>query len=135
MAIITLSSAAANAVLNALNDQVNAGSGPGTLKLYTGAKPAGPATAITTQVLLGTLTLSDPCGSVASGEWTFGTITADAEADANGTATWARIADSNGVAVVDIDVTLTGGGGFGQMNTTLIAAGGPITAPSVVITA
>jgi len=135
MAIITLSATAANAVLNALNDLVNAGSGPGTIKPYTGTKPAGPATAITTQVLLGTLTLSDPCGSVASGAWTFGTITADSAADATGTATWARIADSNGTAVIDIDITTTGGGGFGQMNTTAIVVGGPITAPSVVITA
>lgn len=133
--IFTLSDAAANAVLTTLNDLLNAGSGPATIKLYTGTKPAGPGTAITSQVLLGTLTCSDPAGSVAARALTFGAITADSSADASGTATWARIADSNGVAVADIDVTLTGGGGFGQMNTTLIAAGGPITAPSVVITA
>lgn len=133
--IFTLSDAAANAVLTTLNDLLNAGSGPATIKLYTGTKPAGPGTAITSQVLLGTLTCSDPAGTVSSRSLTFGAITADSSADASGTATWARIADSNGVAVADIDVTLTGGGGFGQMNTTLIAAGGPITAPSVVITA
>ncbi len=133
--IFTLSDAAANAVLTTLNDLLNAGSGPGTIKLYTGTKPAGPATAITTQTLLGTLTLSDPAGTVSARSLTFGTVTADSSADASGTATWARIADSNGVAVVDIDVTLTGGGGFGQMNTTLIAISGPITAPSVIITA
>lgn len=133
--IFTLSDAAANAVLTTLNDLLNAGSGPATIKLYTGTKPAGPGTAITSQVLLGTLTCSDPAGAVSARSLTFGAVTADASADNAGTATWARIADSNGVAVVDIDVTLTGGGGFGQMNTTLIAAGGPITAPSVVITA
>lgn len=133
--IFTLSDAAANAVLTTLNDLLNAGSGPATIKLYTGTKPAGPGTAITSQVLLGTLTCSDPAGTVSARSLTFGTVIADSSADASGTATWARIADSNGVAVVDIDVTLTGGGGFGQMNTTLIAAGGPITAPSVVITA
>ncbi len=133
--IFTLSDAAANAVLTTLNDLLNAGSGPATIKLYTGTKPAGPGTAITSQVLLGTLTCSDPAGTVSARSLNFGAVTADASADNAGTATWARIADSDGVAVVDIDVTLTGGGGFGQMNTTLIAAGGPITAPSVVITA
>ncbi len=133
--IFTLSDAAANAVLTTLNDLPNAGSGPATIKLYTGTKPAGPGTAITSQVLLGTLTCSDPAGTVSARSLNFGAVTADASADNAGTATWARIADSDGVAVVDIDVTLTGGGGFGQMNTTLIAAGGPITAPSVVITA
>lgn len=133
--IFTLSDAAANAVLTTLNDLLNAGTGPATIKLYTGTKPAGPGTAITSQVLLGTLTCADPAGTVSARSLTFGAITVDSYADASGTATWARIADSNGVAVADIDVTLTGGGGFGQMNTTLIAAGGPITAPSVVITA
>ncbi len=133
--IFTLSDAAANAVLTTLNDLLNAGSGPATIKLYTGTKPAGPGTAITSQVLLGTLTCSDPAGTVSARSLNFGAVTADASADNAGTAKWARIADSDGVAVVDIDVTLTGGGGFGQMNTTLIAAGGPITAPSVVITA
>ena len=135
MAIITLSTAAADAVLTAINDQLNGGSGAATIKIYTGTKPAGPGTAITTQVLLGTLTCSDPAGSVASGTLTFGTITQDSAADATGTATWARIADSAGTAVIDIDITTTGGGGFGQMNTTSIVVGGPITAPSVVITA
>jgi len=65
MSIITLIAAAANAALNAIHDLINAGTGPGTIKVYTGTKPAGPATAVTTQVLLGTLTLSDPAGSVA----------------------------------------------------------------------
>ena len=135
MAIITLSAEAAGDVLTAINDNLNLGSGPATIKLYTGTKPADPDTAITSQVLLGTLTCSDPAGTVAGRTLTFGTVTADSSADATGTATWARLADSAGVAVIDIDITTTGGGGFGQMNTTSIVIGGPITAPSVVITA
>ena len=135
MAIITLSAEAAGDALTAINDNLNLGSGPATIKLYTGTKPADPDTAITSQVLLGTLTCSDPAGTVAGRTLTFGTVTADSSADATGTATWARLADSAGVAVIDIDITTTGGGGFGQMNTTSIVIGGPITAPSVVITA
>lgn len=135
MAIITLSLEAAGDVLTSINDNLNLGSGAATIKLYTGTKPADPDTAITSQVLLGTLTCSDPAGTVSGRTLTFGTITMDSAADATGTATWARLADSAGVAVIDIDITTTGGGGFGQMNTTSIVIGGPITAPSVVITA
>lgn len=135
MAIITLSATAAGHVLTAINNDLNLGSGAGTIKLYTGTKPADPDTAITSQTLLGTLTLSDPAGTVSGRTLTFGTVTMDSAADATGTATWARLADSSAVAVIDIDITTTGGGGFGQMNTTSIVIGGPITAPSVVITA
>lgn len=135
MATATLSAAAANAVLSALNTLVNAGAGPGTIKIYTAPKPADPTTAITTQVLLGTLTLSDPAGTVSAGAWTFGAITQDSAADNTGTAAWARISDSTGVGVIDIDISTVGGTGFGQMNTTAVVKDGPITAPSVVITA
>lgn len=135
MAVITLSNAAANAVLTSINDALNAGTGAATIKIYTGTKPAGPDAAITTQTLLGTLTCSDPAGSVASRALTFGAITQDSAADATGTATWARLADSEGVAVIDIDVTTTGGGGFLQLNTTSIVIGGPILISSFVITA
>jgi len=119
MSIITLIAAAANAALNAIHDLINAGTGPGTIKVYTGTKPAGPATAVTTQVLLGTLTLSDPAGSVASSALTFSAITQDSVADNGGTATWARISDSAGNAVIDVDVTIVGGGGFLQLTTWL----------------
>lgn len=135
MAIIRLSAAAAGHVLTAINNDLNLGSGPATIKLYTGTIPADPDTAITSQVLLGTLTCSDPAGTVSGRTLTFSAVTMDSSADATGTATWARLADSAGVAVIDIDITTTGGGGFGQMNTTSIVIGGPITAPSVVITA
>lgn len=139
MAVITLSNATATAVLTAIKDKLDAGSTGGTIKLYTGTRPAGPDTAITTQTLLGTLTLSKPCGAVSliSGveTLTFSAITGDSDADATGTCTWARLADSTNAAVADVDVTTTGGGGFAQMNTTSITIHGPITAPSVVITA
>lgn len=134
MAVITPSAALKTAILTAVNDALNAGSGPATIKLYTGTKPTSPDTAVTTQTLLGTLTCSDPAGTVASGSLTFGTVTPDSSADASGTASWLRIADSAGVAVIDLDVTVTGAGGAAQMNTTSVVVGGPITAPSVVIT-
>ena len=141
MATITPSLALKTAILTAVNDALNGGTGPAIFELYTGTKPAGPDTAITTQVKLGTLTCSDPAGTVAtlSGvpTLTFGTVTPDSDADATGTATWARGSSTGGatVPVIDIDITTVGGGGFGQMNTTSIVIHGPITAPSIVITA
>ena len=133
MAIIRFAVAVKNAALLPIRDAIDAGSGPGTCKIYSGTIPADVATAITTQTLLGTLTFSDPSGAVASGVLTMSAITQDSSADATATATWARIFDSTGAAVMDIDVSTTGGGGTLQMNTTNIVAGGPILISSFTI--
>lgn len=126
MAIVNLNTTTQTALLNAIKAAIDAGSGPGTVELYNGTMPATPATAVTTQTKLGTLTFSDPCGSVSGNLLTMSAITQDSSADATGTASWARIKDSDGVVVEDIDVTSSGGGGVLQMNTTNIVIGGPI---------
>lgn len=126
MATIHLSTAVANAMLVPLRDTLDGGSGPATVKFYTTPMPATTADAITTQTLLGTLTCSDPSGTVASKKLTFSAITADASADANGVAAWARIADSDGVVVADVDVSTVGGSGVIQLNTTNVVINGPI---------
>lgn len=126
MAIIRFVTAVKNSALDTVKTAIDAGSGAGTIKIYTGTQPTSPADAITTQTLLGTLTFSDPCGTSASGTLTMSAITQDSAADATGTATWARIADSTGATVCDIDVTATGGGGTLQFNTTSFVIGGPI---------
>lgn len=126
MAIIRFVTAVKNSALDTIKTAIDAGSGAGTIKIYTGTQPTSPADAITTQTLLGTLTFSDPCGTSASGTLTMSAITQDSAADATGTATWARIADSTGATVCDIDVTATGGGGTLQFNTTSFVIGGPI---------
>jgi hypothetical protein len=122
-----------NARLDAINTLLNAGSGAATLKIYDGTRPATGGTATT---LLGTLTFSDPASTgAASGVLTFSAITQDSSADATGTATWARAADSAGNFVFDCSVTATGGGGDIQLNTTSITIGGPISITSASITA
>lgn len=133
MAIVRFVDSVKNSVLTPLKDAIDAGSGAGTIKIYTGTQPTTAAGAVTTQTLLGTLTFSDPCGTVATGALTMGAITQDSSADADGTATWARIADSTGATVMDVNVSVTGGGGALQMNTTSIVAGGPILISSFVI--
>lgn len=114
--------------------RLDAGAGPAQIRFYAGTQPASVNTAITGQTLLGTLTCSDPCGTVTNGVVTFNAVTQDSEADATGTASFARLTDSDGNAVVDLDVTATGGGGAITMNTVAIVIGGPILMNSLVFT-
>ena len=134
MALIRFVTAVKNSALDTIKTAIDAGAGAGTIKIYTGTQPTSPADAITTQTLLGTLTFSDPCGTSASGTLTMSAITQDSAADATGTATWARIADSTGATVCDVDVTATGGGGTLQFNTTSFVIGGPILISAFTIT-
>ena len=133
MALIKFATAVKNACLVPIQVAIDAGSGPGTIKIYNGVQPTLPSDAVTIQTLLGTLTFSDPCGATAAGALTMSAITQDSAADATGTASWARIADSTGATVMDIDITTTGGGGTMQLNTTNIVIGGPILCASFVI--
>lgn len=134
MAILKLSAAARSAMGQALISTFDAAAGPCTLKFYDGAMPASVATAVTTQVLLGTLTCNDPVASEATGIVTFNTITQDDAADASGTVTWARLFDGAGVAQMDMDVSNAAGAGVIKMNTVTIVAGGPIKVTSFTIT-
>lgn len=134
MAVMKLVSAVRTALAQALLDAFDGASGACSLKFYDGVQPAGPATAVSTQSLLGTLVCSDPLGSAAAGALTFGAITQDSAADASGTATWARLLDGSGAAIADFDVSNNAGTGAVKLNTTTIVAGGPISISSFVIT-
>ena len=108
---VRLNTGPRNAIVDALVDLIDAGAGAGTIKIYTtgSGRPAGPATAISDQTLLATLTFSDPAfGASSAGTATASAITSDSSADATGTATWARIADSNGLAIMDVEVGTSG---------------------------
>jgi len=126
MAILRLTVALQTSCITPIMTAIDAGAGAGLIDIYNGTIPATAATAVTTQTKLGTLTFSDPSGSVTSGVFTASSITQDSSADATGTASWARIKDSTGATVGDIDITSTGGGGLLQLNTVNIVAGGPI---------
>jgi len=132
MAFFGLSTTVRNNRLTQIINAIDGGSGNGTIKPYTGTRPA-TGGAITSQVLLGTLTFSKPCGTVSSGVLTFAAIAADSSADADGTATWARIADSAGTFVGDVDIGVSGSGATIVMNTTSIVAGGSISITSAQI--
>lgn len=125
MATLRSSTTTANKALTQYKDDIDAGAGNGTAKIYSGTIPATPETAAT-GTLLAELTLSKPCGVVSAKKLTFSAITQDASANADGVAGYVRISDSAGNAVIDGDVSNTAGTGVLKLNTVNIAAGGPV---------
>lgn len=100
---IRVSTAAANAGINAAVDLVDGGSGAGKIRIYNGAQPASPDTAISTQTLLAELPLSDPGFGAAVNRVKTLDVTPVPQGTgvAAGTATWFRMLDSANVAVLD----------------------------------
>jgi hypothetical protein len=134
MANIRPANAARNAQLNAIRNLIDAGAAGGKIKIYTGTQPATGDTALSGNTLLGTLVFSTTSAAdAAAGVLTFSSITSDASADATGTATWARITDSDDVSVLDCDVGTSGA--TINLATTSITAGGTIALTSGTITA
>ena len=125
MAILRSRTTTANKALTQYKDDLDAGSGPGTAKIYSGTMPATPETAAT-GTLLAELVLAKPCGVVADKKLTFSAITQDLEANDTGYAGYVRLSDSDGNAIIDGDVTSTGGTGVLKLNVTLITAMGPV---------
>lgn len=133
MANVRVTAAGRNAAMDAIRALIDAGSGPGKIKLYSGTQPANGDAALSGNTLLGTLTLSDPSAPAASGGvLTFSAITQDSAADATATATWARFTDSADVSVLDVDAGTSGTTLI--LNTASIVAGGPISITSATLT-
>lgn len=100
---IKISTTARNAACDAIVDLLDAGASFGKIRIYDGTQPAGPGTAVSTQVLLAEFTLEDPAfGSAATG---VATLDASPVLSTTGlaasTATWFRALDSNSVAYID----------------------------------
>ena len=128
--------AAASAACNAIVDSIDAG-GAGTLTIYGSVQPSNPETVPGTSALA-TISLNSPAfGAASSGVAVLDVSPPieDAMADASGEATWFRITNGNGTAVID--------GAVGQdppgtaeliLNTTTITAGGPVRITSFTFT-
>jgi len=99
---VSFAPALRDARLQAIINSIDAGPGQGKLNFYTGTRPATGA-AITTEVLLGTLLLSDPSATIAAGVLTLEPIADDVSADADGTISWARLTDSTDTFVADFN--------------------------------
>lgn len=113
--------------------KLDAGAGPCTLSLYSAPMAASTGVAITTQTLFGTLTASDPAGSVAAAVLTLGAFGTTA-ALATGTAAWARLRDANGVVRGDFDVTDLAGTGAVRMESVDVTPGRTLRLVSFVLT-
>jgi len=105
----------------------------GEVRIYDGTRPANADTAITSQVLLVTLALPNPSGTVTSGVWTAEEI-AMTLITTTGTAAWARIVTSAGVTVFDADVGVAGGGALVQLDNVSLVTGGYCTVVSFTLT-
>lgn len=127
------SAALKNAQQNAITSTVGASA---LLNIYSGTQPANPDTAITSQVLLATLTCNATFAPSASGgvltlnSITNGTGTAGASTGT--TATWYRLTTSGGTA--HIDGTVGTSGADLNLNNTSIATGQTVSVTSATYT-
>lgn len=128
---IKLSTTCRNAMLDGITSTVGAS---GLLRIYDGSQPAGPGTAVSTQVLLAELTCNATFAPAASsGVLTLNSITQDSSANATGTASWFRITTSGGTAVIDGSVSTSGADM--NLNSTSIVSGGTVSITSATLTA
>lgn len=119
-----------NEMVQRVQVNIDLGAGAGLFRIYDGTRPATCGTATT---LLAELTFTDPCApSSSGGVLTFSAITADASANATGTATWFRNVDSTGTCCVDGNVGTSGSDL--NLNSTSIATGQNVAVTSYVIT-
>ena len=119
-----------NSRMDAINTAANAGAGAALIRISDGTRPATGGTATT---LLAELTASDPMfGAAASGVLTASAITQDSSANATGTATWFRVVDSTGTAVMDGNVGTSGSDL--NLTTVSIVATQPVSISSFVLT-
>lgn len=122
----TMVNAEADAVGNALDN--------GYIRIYDGSQPANADTAVSGQTLLAELRFgADAFGAASGGVITANAITADASANATGTASWARILASNG-STVWFDGSVGTSSANVILNTTSIVAGAEVSCSSLTFT-
>lgn len=123
-----------DAVRNLMADAIDGEYNDGYLRIYDGSRPANPATAVTTQVLLAELRFANPAASsVTNGVITFDTISPDTSANNTGTASWARCLKSDGTtAICDLNVGTSDANVI--VSTTAISAGVEVSVTSASVT-
>lgn len=131
---VKYSAALKNAQQNAITTTIGAS---GLLNIYSGTQPANPDTAVTSQVLLATLTCNATFAPGASaGVLTLNAVTSGtgtAGAGAGTTATWFRFTTSGGTP--HIDGTIGTGAGFDMnINNVSIATGQTVSVSSATDT-
>jgi hypothetical protein len=123
---VNISTDLRNRACNVIVDAIDEGSTApnGYLEIRTGTKPDTPQLPAAGS-LLATLNFSTTAfGDAVSGVATANTITGDTSIDETGTATWFRIYNRDSIALIDGDITLTGGGGDIEFDDTVFIEGG-----------
>lgn len=122
------------ALKNARLDQITTKVGTsGLLRIYDGAQPANPDTAVTTQTKLAELTCNAAAfAGAASGSVLTANAISNATAVATGTAAWFRLCKSDGTAVVDGTVGTSGTDLI--IDNTSVASGQTVSCTSLTIT-
>lgn len=130
--VLRVDDAVRSAVVNVIRDAIDAGAGPGLLRIYAGAKP-GTKGAAPAGLLLAELTLADPCGVTTTGVLNFTVPFSDTSANNSGTAAFFYLCTSTGAYVCEGDIGTSGS----DLNlvTTSIVAGQPVQVTSFSFTA
>lgn len=130
---VNINTQARNDAGDAIVDLLDAGStNPNAvIEFRTGAKPASPQ-AVATGTLLATNNFSLPAfGNFSNGQALANPIADDTDVDATGVCGWFRIYDRDNGAVIDGDVTVTGGGGDIEFDNIDFIKGGTVTITSL----
>ena len=118
---------------NILDEITGAAGASALLRIYDGTRPA---TGGTVTTLLAELTCNATFAPAASGGvLTLNAITADASANASGTASWFRIVTSGATFVLDGSVTATGAGGDLELSSTSITLADNVSISTATFTA
>ena len=113
---------------------IDADANPGYIEFYTSPQPPVSGDTITTQTLLGTVTLSKPCGTVSNGILTFDIITEDASADATGDLAFGRVFNGAGTFVIDGDCGNLVSNAMFKFDSLTVLSGGIIAVSSGALT-
>ena len=124
--VATYSAAALVAAHTAFKDLIDAGIAGGSIKIRDAA-----------DVLLATVPLTDPCGTVnpATGQLTITMAGRDESADATGTAAYGEFCDSNGLVHLSLPAQAGSAAVSGKIviNSLSIVAGGPVEVLSATV--
>ncbi len=125
-----LSNAAVDVTSDALTNEFD----NGYLRIYDGTQAADADTAVGAQVLLAELRFPTPAeASSTNGVTTFGTMVADAAANATGTASWFRALKADGTTAL-WDGSVGTSGATLNLNSIAISSGAEVDVTSLTLT-
>ena len=119
--MIEITTALNDARLQAVVDFLAQGTENATITIYSGDRPVIGATPSGTSLVV--IPLVEPAGTASGGVLTL-TSPPEEMVTTSGVATWARVANGNGVVAFDCDVSDETGSGEITMQTTTLYAGG-----------